>query len=610
MKEVSTSSLNELKSVFNSADDNVHYYKILKRAFNGNEFGVELAEPAIRHTSGQIKWKTGSDSNFITVDSLDRAVRDRVGDRIRNAFKAFEVKAKGIKNFPPDFDKQIMEIPNSSSVLVSNGDGEGHIVITNWGFLEDALDRKSGILQTLFPAPTHSILVRVVSPSDTPIAGKRIELRSEEISFSDITDTNGYSSMGSLTRGAVFSLYDDMGNPIASGLIADDRPEYVVQLAREINMVFRIRTSLHEPVSDFSVAFSSPEYGSRDFVTDQDGAFSLTHPDSGSEYRILDADGSEIHRDTIPKQDATVEIVVDTPKPEVPIVEEPAEEPEEEFEEEPVLLPEDNVEVKFTNYWGRPIKGQSFIISDVLTEEKIQTTTDEHGKAAIASLSAGDKKVEFDRRNALWKHSFVHAADNSCHHFYPKCIYPWFWWILCAVLLTLLLYCLFATACWCELGTSYPEHEERYRIDTVYLDTVDHDTDLDRRRESLGGGVGDITITLTWNTRDDLDLHLLEPTGDHIYFRNKTSRSGGQLDIDMNAGGRASSSPMENISYPGRPPTGRYKILIHYYAQKAPSHHQVPYQVYVKVGEKELTLEKFHEFEDAKHFVYEFDYNP
>lgn len=68
-------------------------------------------------------------------------------------------------------------------------------------------------------------------------------------------------------------------------------------------------------------------------------------------------------------------------------------------------------------------------------------------------------------------------------------------------------------------------------------------------------------------TADDLDLHCIGPDGVMINFDNKTSPSGGHLDVDMNVGGgRDGRKAVEHIYWPkGRAPKGNYKVLVHLY---------------------------------------------
>jgi uncharacterized protein YfaP (DUF2135 family) len=97
---------------------------------------------------------------------------------------------------------------------------------------------------------------------------------------------------------------------------------------------------------------------------------------------------------------------------------------------------------------------------------------------------------------------------------------------------------------------------------------------IDERRESEGGRTGKITITLIWKTKDDLDLHLVEPNGNAINFLKPNSESGGHLDIDMNSErSLKANNPIENIFYESVPPRGIYKIYVSYYkrnTQKSP----------------------------------------
>ena len=76
----------------------------------------------------------------------------------------------------------------------------------------------------------------------------------------------------------------------------------------------------------------------------------------------------------------------------------------------------------------------------------------------------------------------------------------------------------------------------------------------------LGGGA--VQVTLTWTSAADLDLHLIDTAGEHIYYGNEgPSTTGGLLDHDSQAGcGSRDEHPAENIYWPSGQvaPAGAY----------------------------------------------------
>lgn len=76
------------------------------------------------------------------------------------------------------------------------------------------------------------------------------------------------------------------------------------------------------------------------------------------------------------------------------------------------------------------------------------------------------------------------------------------------------------------------------------------DSIKDRVKKAGGNVSGDLCCRLAWFNYDDLDLHMIEPNGHEISFRNRNSRyTGGQLDVDMNAGVVGTREAVENIFY-------------------------------------------------------------
>jgi hypothetical protein len=95
---------------------------------------------------------------------------------------------------------------------------------------------------------------------------------------------------------------------------------------------------------------------------------------------------------------------------------------------------------------------------------------------------------------------------------------------------------------------------------------------IKERVKKAGGNVtGDLCCRLSWTNHDDLDLHMQEPDGTHIFFGNKIPfNSKGQLDVDMNAGYNVTREPVENIFYPNKDTMkeGVYVLFVHNYQKR------------------------------------------
>lgn len=113
------------------------------------------------------------------------------------------------------------------------------------------------------------------------------------------------------------------------------------------------------------------------------------------------------------------------------------------------------------------------------------------------------------------------------------------------------------------------------------------------RVKKAGGKVDGavLRISLSWFNYDDLDLHVHEPPGrgvgslqDHIYFRNRRGATGGELDVDMNAGGGTSREAVENVVWTGKVPSGAYKVIVNNFCQRETS--DVGFVIEVECGGK------------------------
>ncbi|BBM87972.1 DUF2135 domain-containing protein [Candidatus Uabimicrobium amorphum] len=70
----------------------------------------------------------------------------------------------------------------------------------------------------------------------------------------------------------------------------------------------------------------------------------------------------------------------------------------------------------------------------------------------------------------------------------------------------------------------------------------------------------DITVTITWTTNDtDVDLWVIEPSGEKCYYENKNTRSGGQISDDVTQGYGPERYALKKAA------AGEYKIKVNYF---------------------------------------------
>lgn len=145
----------------------------------------------------------------------------------------------------------------------------------------------------------------------------------------------------------------------------------------------------------------------------------------------------------------------------------------------------------------------------------------------------------------------------------------------------------------------------------------DIDAEIKKRVEAAGGlyeGV-DVRASLIWDNRNDLDLHIMTPAGEHIYYGAKKSACGGWLDVDQNVRGET-TKPVENIRWrKGSAPAGRYRVFVLNYRfhepDQAPTRFRVEVEVNGVVKHFEHTISPKRETGQASSVpVYEFEFDP
>jgi hypothetical protein len=104
-------------------------------------------------------------------------------------------------------------------------------------------------------------------------------------------------------------------------------------------------------------------------------------------------------------------------------------------------------------------------------------------------------------------------------------------------------------------------------LDIQTVDSQGNISDPDTTSFStLQVGSGTLQISLSWGTPDDLDLHVVEPSGNEIYYANRQSSDGGVLDLDSNPACSIDNIDNENVTWPNAtPPAGQYIVRTDFY---------------------------------------------
>jgi len=138
------------------------------------------------------------------------------------------------------------------------------------------------------------------------------------------------------------------------------------------------------------------------------------------------------------------------------------------------------------------------------------------------------------------------------------------------------------------------------------------DGEIKRRVEDAGGRYenNEIRVSLIWEGLTDLDLHCVNPRGEHIYYStgSRKDRFGGYLDLDMNGMDKSSQTPVENMRWSSNAPEGRYKFYVHNYSERVNQFKGTPFKVEMEINGKTFVYHGQPLRNDSKVTVFEFDY--
>lgn len=115
----------------------------------------------------------------------------------------------------------------------------------------------------------------------------------------------------------------------------------------------------------------------------------------------------------------------------------------------------------------------------------------------------------------------------------------------------------------------------------------DHSVDFINLSDFRILGVGDVQVTLRWQSVDDLDLAVTDPFGETVFFGNRSVPSGGRLDVDANAAcTNLTPRPAENIFWLDQSaPPGDYTAQVNLFTRCQSTTGPIPFELSIATSE-------------------------
>lgn len=124
---------------------------------------------------------------------------------------------------------------------------------------------------------------------------------------------------------------------------------------------------------------------------------------------------------------------------------------------------------------------------------------------------------------------------------------------------------------------------------------------LDNQLNHAGAQEGIITISMLWQSPDDMDLHVITPSGEEIFYGNSYA-AGGMLDVDMQVN-ETVDNPVENI-YFDQPARGTYQVFVHNFTDRTDGSTPILVRVKIRGQRAQEYRVSVDDLEDICTFVY------
>ena len=549
---------------------NQQRYTNLKSTFTPDGLYRIFAEPAEsqREVSWYTDWEVDESQPILTLGQLETMDPGRameVRERVASIMDLFFNRIKAFEHNPSHYQRlrQVLqdsfEIPQAQDNvwLLTDTSGQERLVLTQWGHLEDTFNPERGIINRWPRHRLRDVSLQLRYRHSQATAGGAVLYLSKAIESGEgvriLADEVGRGILSGVLPGSEWEYYqvNEQGEAINQGvLVIDERDVYEIELdqwGRLFCVVERGGVALSGEVLAVEVG------GLRQEVeTDADGHFELPHSvRAGSKVQLYQSGVLVKEFDYDPTHPLMrVELAA-------------------------TLLAKPVVVVLLERS-GKPVANG--LVQIVVSGQAREYRLNSEGETKLEQVGAGQEVVVHylsEQKKRIWQGKFQRKAELDRYVLVMKRRWRWLW-LLGLLLLLLGLLCIFRLLPICP----YCCGENLIHINGRTLHQ------------------GDITLTLEWETADDLDLGLRMPNGQVVYYGEKTygginsmlGRMSANLEIDANVNATdLMNHPIEHI-YCYNPDPGRYQVIAVYYNRRTGTREPLPFTVKIQVGDSTSTF--------------------
>jgi hypothetical protein len=638
--QIKSNKLTGLRPVFTDNLENYKRYIQIRKKFEADLYYRIFAEPKLDNFKNEAEWYTDWEGRVFTFDAFlaanPQVTKEELESSVKTEVNRLFAECAKYKDTDAEYRsldetlQKCIEIPGYEDIyVILLPSGEQKYVLTNWGFINDAFNAQTGIIQKMKVMALMNLRVRFLYTNGTPAAGEKINAGYNQQSQEFTTDRNGDFVITRFPSNSSLSVHqfdenNQKVNAFAFNVVESDYLEVIIKNYHICDHTFAVQDDKGKTLPGTEIMF---RVNGMDVTQRSDDKGIIVLKDvplkAGVESYFMVAGRPNLINSFISNFNETKHIL---------------QIPQAWFPQVPPPVVDKNIVLHFidkkkVNVTGLPV---NLMFPAGPTETH---TTDNDGKFTIKKPAIGSSlKLSANRDKIKWTGKMKCLADKDYYLFIFKKKSRWWLWLIFGLLLLLLLLLagLLIKNCVRQGTNIYDTPDKRNSTEVVVLDDANNkpisgasvslscgtysqqsttgasgkvtfnqvpaasasqhlvvyvskagygderpefELSQDKvtvRLKKLGSGGlvgkrGQFNVNLQWWTTDDLDLVITDPCGNMVYFKDKsqTCKGGtGILDVDANfKEDDLTTTPQENIVWE-KASSGVYGINVVFYSKR------------------------------------------